>query len=611
MASKSKATSTMKLKNLIRVGTLAACLGALSPSAFASDEFSLESARELYKSGAWETAREAFEDAYKAAPEKSVTKAEAALELATLLWEQGEYGAAEARIKDAVSRVKALKLEETLGRVLLTQGHIEASLGKLRQAESTLKVCSKSAEDYKDIYTAALCRIQLQFVLRLRGFPMNEAQYQKDLALLRNSDRDLMIGTALAKGSDAFLRTGDQAQALDLLNQAQARYVAAKSAPAQARNRLRRAQVLQDMGRWAEAANDLKGLEREFLEMKNRPSLVTYYALAGRQADHQGNQGEALNRLNQSKKLAEQVKSPQMVANTQLALCEHHAKHKTPHAVGACADAQQRFKAVGIPDLAARAQVIHARMLHTDGQLVQARTAYLDSAKELEKRVFSDSDRRNVANIYANLCQIELQVKSKGALTACREALKKLNEVKSPNAEVETLIAASHHSAGAGAYNLNLASEAKEHFEKAIVLFEKHKDDARAADAYLRLGRLQARTKDKAAFASFQRVMELTAQKPALSQTRIQGYIQLSQWLMDQENWTGAGEQLDAMIREGKDAEDLAWGHHARARVSLKLKERTSAVEHLKKGLEHAKKTEDKELIRSIESSLKKFDEGN
>lgn len=597
----------MKLQTSLRAVALATALFFAVP-AQAEDDFSLNSARDLYASGAWELAREAFEDAFNKAPENSVQKAEASLELGTLLWEQGEYAAAETRVKDALERARALKLEETLGRLLLSLGHIEVSLGKLRQAEATLKLCNKSATDYKDIHTAALCRIQLRFVQKLRGQPVLDADNQKDLALLRNSDRDLMIGTALAKSSEMFIRTGEHAVALDMLNQAQARFEAAKSTPAQARNRLRRVQLYQDMGRWGDAARDMKGLIEEFQSMNNRPSLVTAYALAARQADQSQNTEDALKLYNRSLQLAKQVRSPQMVANSQLALCEFHARHRAPQAVGACTEARQSFTKAGIPDLAARAQVLQARMLHADGQLNKAREAYLEAVKELEKRTYSDGDRYNVGALYANLCQIELQLQSKGALNACRESLKKLNNIQNRNADVELLIAASHQAAGVGAINLNSAKEARTHFESAITLFEKNNDLMRAADVYLRLGRLQTRIDNGDPNASFQRLLEITGTRADMKDLRIQGRTQLAQWLMEKESWDLAHKQLSLLIAESAgEANTLPWAHQAMARVELKKSNRDKAIDHLKLGLIEAKKASDKEMINDIEASLKKL----
>lgn len=598
----------MKKEKLIQIAALALSL-SLSGSAFAEEDenFSLESAREMYASGAWETAKEAFEEAYEGADKKSVLRSEAALELATLHWEQGEYGAAERYITESIATAKALKLNSTLGRLMLIQGHIEASLGKLRQAETTLKVCNKMAEDYKDIYTAALCRIQIQFVQKLRGLPMNEGQYQKDLALLRNSDRDLMIGTALAKGSDAFIRSGEYDQALNLLNQAQARYEAAGSTPAQARNKLRRAQLYQTMGRWADSAKDLSGLEAQFRSMKNRPSLVTYYALAGRIAANGGNKGDALKLFEASVSTAKSVNSPQMIANSQLALCEFHAEASHAQALGACAEAEKGFRKAGIPDLATRAKLIHARMLHNDGQHVKAREGYMAVADDLKKRIYTDHDRRNLATVQANLCQVELLVKSKGTLQVCRDALKTVDALKSEDKEISSIKASTHYAAGIGANNLDELKQAKTHFKAASEGFEKVNDELRAADAYLWLGRVQARTNDDAAQASFQRLMQLSAGKPELKDTRLQGYIQLSQWMMEKENWSGAEEHLKALVAETGSATDKAWGHHALARVLLKKGDRQGAITELESGLKEAKSAGDKELTRSIEESLKKF----
>src|SRR5690554_2962519 len=124
-----------RTKNLSRIALLLCLALWLPATAHAQDSdaaLNIEHARELYAAGDWETAREAYKAAFEDAPENSVYKAEASLELANLLWEQGENNAAELRVKDALKRAEALKLDAAIGQLLLTKGHIEASQGRLK-----------------------------------------------------------------------------------------------------------------------------------------------------------------------------------------------------------------------------------------------------------------------------------------------------------------------------------------------------------------------------------------------------------------------------------------------------------------------------------------------
>ncbi|MFU8805510.1 MAG: tetratricopeptide repeat protein, partial [Bradymonadaceae bacterium] len=244
--------------------------------AFADDAQSLlEEARGQYKSGHWDQAVSSFEKAYKAADEGSVGKAEAALEWGSLLWEQGDYGQAEARVKDALERARALKLDHAIGQLLLTLGHIEASQGRLREAESTLTICVRMAGEEQDRTYQALCRLNRRHVRTLRGQPPgSEAEFRADIAALEQAGTPLSVGTSLAKTAELFQTTGDLGRAMELLERADKHFAGAGSVPAIARNKLRIAQLMQEQGRWSDARGQLDGLVGQFEVMGSRPLLV-------------------------------------------------------------------------------------------------------------------------------------------------------------------------------------------------------------------------------------------------------------------------------------------------------------------------------------------------
>ncbi len=589
----------------------------LLPTAFAEDNgrAQIDAARELYASGDWETAKEAYETAYKEAPEDSVLKAEAALEWSSVLWEQGYYKDAEVRVKDALARAKKLKLDHAIGRLMLTQGHIQASLGKLSSAETTLQICAKMAHDQKDANFAALCRINLRFVKQLRGRSVpSQAKYQKDLDTLKKSGHALLVGTALAKTAESYSKMGDNDAALDLLSRAQAQFTKANSVPAKSRNRLRRAQVYQDMGRWKDAQKDLTGLVLRFQNMRNRPSLVTAYALNARQAEFAGKHAEAQNLYAKSLKTAKSLGSPQLVGNSYLALCEYYVRLDQPKkALPNCRESEKTFKKAGVPDLALRAQIALARMQHMQGDLKGARQAYVKVVTDLEKRAKTASQKRNLGIQQTNLCQVELALKTSGAKSRCKAALKTVESLKPPKKDLEgqRLLASNHYAVGALAYQENRAKEANNHLTAAALTYDLVEDKPRAAEAYLRLGRLQLRKK-KAEIAnkSFATALERAGNDPVTLETRVQLRIQYAQGLMDVEDWANAKKQLESLEQEAtarKDFYSRAWGKSALARVELKLGNKDGAISALEAGIGLAKKAKDKELEQNMKSNLKKL----
>lgn len=595
--------------------SLVFCLIAGSANFALADDsdaaITLEGARELYTAGDWEVAREAYKAAFEDAPENSILKAEASLELANLLWEQGENTAAEARVKDALARARALKLDAAIGQLLLTRGHIEASLGRLKTAENTLNTCVKEAAAQRDETFRALCSLNLRLVRTLQGKPAgSEAQYKRDVASIEANATPLAAGSSLAKTAELYQQNGDFARALQLLQQANQQFAAAGSVPAQARNRLRIASVLQDQGNYAEARTHLNGLVQQFTTMKNRPLLVNALGLVAKDAEQSGNSAAAAQHLERALQIANQTKSPQLIARGYLALCELAAD--TPQQVVAhCSKSAQLFQQTGIPALTARAKAAEARTHQAAGSFLEAQKLYVELIDIMEKGVEkSASDQQALAIQYANLCQVELNLASTGTHKRCRDALQALEKINAPN--TAAMIAQTHYAIGIGAANNKTHKAALEHFEKAATAAEQLTPPnlALASEALLRLGAVQAGLKSERpnAAATFQRGITLTTNRPELLANRLQLRTQLAQIQLADQQHTQAATTLALVIEDANRANDsttLAWAYSAQASAQLKLGQREQAIQSLKSGLPHAKKTGDTEMIELFESNLK------
>jgi len=593
----------------------------LGTDAFAADpdpaRQSLQSARELYASGDWETAKEAYEDAYQRAEGGSVLKAEAALEWGSLLWEQGQYPAAEKRVRDALNRARKLDLDHAIGRLMLTLGHIEASRGRLSDAESTLRICSKLADEQKDVNFAALCRVNLRFVRQLRGRnPGPESAYRSDLKLLQKSGEDLLVGTSLSKIAELYAKTGQYEVAEQYLSNAQSHFVKAGSVPAQTRNRLKRAQLYQDQQKWDAAARELDGLVLRFRNMRNAPSLATAYLLEARQAAHSGESQKANNYYAKALSTSKKVKSPQLIGNAHLARCEYYARiNQNSAARTECSRAQTIFQQTGVPELAARSRIVLARMAHAQKKYKHARTHYLSIIETLAPRAQGADMRRTLAVQRVNLCQVELELEARGALARCRKAVEALEGLKASDDEYHRMLAMSHYGAGMAAYRSNEAKSARKHLTSAHQNYEKVKANELASEAYLRLGRLELRTKnDAAARKALERAHELALMSDVtlaeVRQLRVQIPIQLTQLEMDAEKWSAARDTSKKVVERAakfNDHTSLAWGYNALARAELKLKNRDGAIAALENGIKAARKAGDRELEKGLRENLNKF----
>src|SRR5690606_25310462 len=110
------------------------------------------------------------------------------------------------------------------------------------------------------------------------------------------------------------------------------------------------------------------------------------------------------------------------------------------------------------------------------------------------------------------------------------------------------------------------------------------------------------------AAATFQRGVALTADHSALLANRLQLRTQLAQIQLADQQHTQAATTLALVIEDANRANDsttLAWAYSAQASAQLKLGQRDQAIQSLKSGLPHAKKTGDTEMIELFESNLK------
>lgn len=594
--------------------------GLWSTASWADDDparRAIDAARELYAAGNWDTAVEAYEDALRASPSGSIAQAEATIELASLQWEQGDYAAAHVRATKAVALAKQLKLDQAVGRLMLTLGHIEASQGKFGAAETTLQICVKSAEQQRDANFAALCRINQRFVRQLRGKSVGpESAYRKDLDVLKRSGQSVLVGTALAKSAELQEKRHDFVGALTTLRQAEAQFEAAQSVPSTSRNKLRIAQALQNLNRWDDAAKELDGLVLVFRNMKNRPALVTAYALRGKQRAHDKDTRGALEDYEEARRIAKSLGSPQLVANTDLALCEFFAlANDAESALKFCSASSRGFSQIGIPSLAARSHILLARLAQSQEEWLTAREHYMRALKILSEDVAASArDGREIAVQEVNLCQVELQLKSNGAYRRCLDAKKALSGVKANDASFRQMVAATHYAIGNTAPD-DQRDEAMKALDEASSIWVGLGNGAQAAEAMLRLGKFQSESKKTRVDAITTLQRGLTALGDPTDAGRqalaIQLAIQKGQAELATARWEearGTLEQLAGWAAGAADAYSAAWAYSGLAQARLKLGDRDGAIEALRSGRGFAEKANDDELLQMIEANLGKLD---
>ncbi|QDG52009.1 hypothetical protein FIV42_15050 [Persicimonas caeni] len=576
----------------------------------------LETAQKQYQAGKWEQARESYKKAYDTAPDDSRLKAQAALEWSSLLWEQGDYAAADKRVDDALRRARKLKMNEAVGRLLLTQGHIQASQGKLRKAENTLKICINLTSEQNDEVFGALCKLNHRLVRQLRGRPAGpDSDYKKAIAQLEAAGTPLSVGSALAKTAGLYAQGGNPAKALELLKRAQQSFSKADSVPAQLRNRLRIAKLLQEQGQHAQADKYLEGLVGKFSAMNNRPALVDALVLTAQSEMHKGNAAAAQKHYERALSVAKKTKSPNLIARSQLALCEFGVSAgKGSQFEDKCTAAAKTFDKLGIPDLAARSNAQLAGLYHAQGQLNKASAMYSKVIQRLEKTgVPGTHDTPAVATYRANLCQVEMSLRSNGAHYLCKKALEELEKQKSAN---PAMLAATHYGVGVTAGRDGWAPGGLDHLNKAVELSleQTPPDRALASDAMLRRGIIlgQMKNKEDEAAHAFKKGIAITEQdkSDSLRATRVQLRTQLAQLQLEEREWKTAKGSLEALIEDAKgDPQSQAWAYSGLARAELKLGDKKAAKKALQKGLPLAKKAGDKELVSNFKENLEKFEE--
>lgn len=585
----------MKLRAL---SITAACLAIAAPaSAQEPVDYTklLTQARASYDMGDWDVAKATYKQVYDGAPDASAQKAEAALEWANILWEQGDYAGASKRAQDALERAQKLGLDSAVGRLLLTIGHVEASQGKLGRSQKTLRLCVSMARDAGDDVSQALCRMNLSLVRRVQGQAgIDQKQLQADIAKLQSANTPLAVGSALVKTAELFEKSGDRAQARAMLDRAHAQFVRAGNVPAQARNRLRKARLMQEAGDFEGARRELLMAKPALERMKNRPSLVSLHGLLGADARQRGELDASRSHLHKALGFAEQTRSPQLVARAHLSLCESYS---TPtidkRAASYCALAAEGFKGLKAPELEARARIAQAAIDQKSGHVTQAREEYTRVVALLESVSPSLRNADSIATQRANLCQVDNQLEATGALRSCEAAVAAIRATDDGPERNWQALAASHYAAGFAAQREKNIKASLRHFEAAARTYTAHEERARAADAHLRMGLTYAAVMqgDELAEKSFQAGLAQAALAPegALKDTLItQLLFQLAESQLARKQPADALATLERVVahtRKIRDVANQANAYNSMAAALLALDRRDEAITALEAGV--------------------------
>lgn len=581
----------------------------------------LEDARSLYYAGHWEEADEAFERAHRTAEEGTRLRAAAALEWGSLHWEQGNYGAAERLVNEALTLARDLDIDEATGELLVTLGHIEASQGQLTQAENTLNICVQLTGELGDDLHRALCRLNRRIVRTLQGKdPGSESEFRADLATLNNAEGALSVGTSLAKTSELYRNNRDYERATELLSQAQEIYREAGSVPATTRNQLRKAQLLHHQQKFDEARPMLDGLLGRFETMKNRPMIVHTLSLKAEDAIHKNDLQGGVSLYRRALNIADDIGNPQLVGRVHLALCELNYADSPSH----CERATQVFASTNMTFLEIRAQTALARTYQIRRQFEKSRTTFRKAIDQLESAVDTSDGPHALSRTlqFANLCQVEAQLAATGALATCTEALEGIENLEKADQERHAnLRAATTHAAGRMAIHENNARAALKYLAQAAELYQQldePKHQLLAADVLLRLGAIQNEgesTRDDAP-NSFRSGLKITADldlsESDVATTHISLKTQLAQRLMADEEWADSLEHLQRLIDTTVELDDhstAAWAYSRLANVLLQTDRRDDAIKALESGLPLAERADDDELAKTITDNLESLSE--
>lgn len=578
-------------------------------------------AEQSYHQGDWQQALRSYEQAYQTADATSPIRAEAALGWSSLLWEQGDYALASKRIDEAIDLASKLRLDQAIGRLLLTKGHIETSRGSLQDAENTLAICVKSARDQNDETFAALCAINQRLVRQLRGRPAGaESDYQQAIAQLKAAKTPLALGSSLARTAELHQKTGHPARALELLHAAQVEFDRAQSVPAKLRNQLRIARLLQEQERYPEARTYLSGLLTQLQAMNNRPLLVDALVLSAQDARAQGQTTEAGRLYARALQVAQQTASPALIARAHLTLCEFGLQ-ESPGAAASkdtgthCEQAAQHFDRLQLPALSAQSQAALAQFYQKENMLNQASAAYSRAIQTVEKLPTSPMlDTRELGRMRANLCQVELTLRAKGTYYLCKKALDELSALSPPPHD---MLAATQYAIGVSAGRDGRTITAADAFEKASHLAAAltPPNIHLAADAQLRRAIIFTSMKNKRddATQAFTRGLALigddATQPPDLAEVRVQLHTQLAQLQLEYDDWSAARDTLSALLAaDGASPGERAWAFSALAKAELKLGNRDAAQKALRDGLPLARLSGDQALVQNFEENLTKLD---
>ena len=605
--------STWRTSSLLSLSALA-LLSTASLPALAQDPgpAALAKARAAYDAGAWTKAASLYEQAYAASPKNAVTRVEADLERGALLWEQGRYASASKGVKRAMSLAKKLKLEEALGRTLLTLGQIETSQGKLSSAQRTFRICSSEASERGDVVYASLCRLNASLVQRLRGKSgMSDAQVQAAIGTIKSAATPRATGLALAKTADLYLKNKNYPQAMALLKQAQGQFAQAKSVPAGARTRVRMAQVHQNMNQWSQAQGLLTGVLPTLRRMNHRPLLAQSYGMLGRGASEQGDKAQAQTHYVKAISYAKATGSPQLVASTNLAMCELYPSPRNEDE-RYCEAAIKGFESVGAKALQARALSKMANLRQQQQRLSEAKVLHVKTLGLLDASSKSAEHKRAGALQAANLCQVEHTMKATGSLRACNGAIKRMNALPEDQRNMDSL-GASYYAAAFGAQRERRWRDAITHFERAAMTYATMSEPhwTRASDAQLRLGTMltQLKKKEAQAQAALEKGLGWSARATDAQGklVRKELLLQLSQHLLFQKKYAQALPHLNALVKQAaSDPDSQGWAYNGLAQAHLKLGDKAKAVESLKLGIKALTGSKDRhQILEMMKNNLK------
>lgn len=580
----------------------------------------LTDATSLYHAGHWDDAYEAFEKVYGDSDEDSQIRAATALQWGSLLWERGDYARARQLVGESLDVARDLGMDDAIGELLSTLGHIEASTGDLAEAEHTLSLCVQLTEEMGDLVYRSLCRLNRRVVRTLRGkYPGSEEEYRSDVDTLAEADTALSVGTSLAKTAQLYRDNGDFERATELLDQAQEIYRQSGSVPAMRRNRLRIAQLLHRQGKYDTARVTVDGLAEQFEEMGNRPMLVHALAIEAEYALHQEDLEKAVQYYRRGLRIADEIDNPSLVGRIHVALCELNFSDSLDH----CRKATETFDASKMTFLEIRARTALARSLQLRQHYGEARTAYRQAIAQLEDAVDTSAEPHAHSRTlqYANLCQVEVNLKATGSLSVCLEAVEGLDAFDEAKTEqFSELRAATIHSAGRAARREGRTSKAIEYFEEASKLYEELGQPGHlllAADTLLHLGVIENSLDSRRDEApdTLRRGLNISAELDssdrAVATTHNSLMTQLSQRLLADGNWEEATpllEELSESAREVGDLSTAAWAFSAVARAYLHSERRDDAIDALHSGKDLAIQAGDDELLATIEANLERLD---